>query len=109
MYDILRFVFSTRSQNSIDWSFITENGRPFSARSTRTMTTPVFCSVGWEMLRTEKESESSAGSMFAFSQSVAYFYMPGDLARKPVGPGTLIRLGGLNLVGIVAEADAADS
>ncbi|MGA1801133.1 cytochrome c maturation protein CcmE [Rhizobium sp. HT1-10] len=33
--------------------------------------------------------------MFAFSQSVAYFYMPGDLAKKPVGPGTLIRLGGL--------------
>ena len=33
--------------------------------------------------------------MFAFSQSVAYFYMPGDLTKKPVGPGTLIRLGGL--------------
>ena len=33
--------------------------------------------------------------MFAFSQSVAYFYMPADLAKKPVSPGTLIRLGGL--------------
>jgi cytochrome c-type biogenesis protein CcmE len=33
--------------------------------------------------------------LFAFSQSVAYFYMPGDLAKNPVGPGTLIRLGGL--------------
>ena len=33
--------------------------------------------------------------MFAFSQSVAYFYMPGDLAKTPVGPDTRIRLGGL--------------
>jgi cytochrome c-type biogenesis protein CcmE len=33
--------------------------------------------------------------LFAFSQSVAYFYMPGDLAKTPVGAGTLIRLGGL--------------
>ncbi len=33
--------------------------------------------------------------MFAFSRSVAYFYMPGDLANNPVPPGTRIRLGGL--------------
>lgn len=33
--------------------------------------------------------------MFAFSQSVAYFYMPGDLATKPIPPDTRIRLGGL--------------
>ncbi|MFT4183666.1 MAG: cytochrome c maturation protein CcmE [Rhizobium sp.] len=33
--------------------------------------------------------------LFAFSQSVAYFYMPSDLAKTPVGAGTLIRLGGL--------------
>ncbi|KQV63843.1 cytochrome c maturation protein CcmE [Rhizobium sp. Root1220] len=33
--------------------------------------------------------------MFAFSQSVAYFYMPADLANNPVPPGTRIRLGGL--------------
>lgn len=33
--------------------------------------------------------------MFAFSQSVAYFYMPADLAKTPVGPDTRIRLGGL--------------
>ena len=33
--------------------------------------------------------------MFAFSQSVAYFYMPGDLANNPISPGTRIRLGGL--------------
>ncbi len=33
--------------------------------------------------------------MFAFSSSVAYFYMPADLATNPVPPGTRIRLGGL--------------
>ena len=29
--------------------------------------------------------------MFAFSQSVAYFYMPADLASNPIAPGTRIR------------------
>ena len=43
--------------------------------------------------------------MFAFSQSVAYFYMPGDLAKKPVGPGTLIRLGGLVGEGTVVRGE----
>jgi cytochrome c-type biogenesis protein CcmE len=33
--------------------------------------------------------------MFAFSQSVAYFFMPGDLAKANIKPGTRIRLGGL--------------
>lgn len=33
--------------------------------------------------------------MFAFSQSIAYFYVPGDLAKANVAPGTRIRLGGL--------------
>jgi cytochrome c-type biogenesis protein CcmE len=33
--------------------------------------------------------------MFAFSQSVSYFYVPGDLAKADVKPGTRIRLGGL--------------
>ena len=33
--------------------------------------------------------------MFAFSQSVAYFFMPGDLAKTDIQPGTRIRLGGL--------------
>lgn len=33
--------------------------------------------------------------MFAFSQSIAYFYVPGDLATANVAPGTRIRLGGL--------------
>ena len=33
--------------------------------------------------------------MVAFSQSIAYFYVPGDLAKADVAPGTRIRLGGL--------------
>ncbi|AYD00248.1 cytochrome c maturation protein CcmE [Neorhizobium sp. NCHU2750] len=33
--------------------------------------------------------------MFAFSQSIAYFFMPGDLAAANLQPGTRIRLGGL--------------
>lgn len=33
--------------------------------------------------------------MFAFRQSVAYFYVPGDLAAANLQPGTRIRLGGL--------------
>ncbi len=33
--------------------------------------------------------------MFAFSQSVAYFYVPGDLEKTSIAPGTRIRLGGL--------------
>ncbi len=43
--------------------------------------------------------------MFAFSQSVAYFYMPGDLAKTPVSPGTLIRLGGLVGEGSVVRGE----
>ena len=41
--------------------------------------------------------------MFAFSQSVAYFYMPADLATNPVPPGTRIRLGGLVGAGSVVR------
>jgi cytochrome c-type biogenesis protein CcmE len=33
--------------------------------------------------------------MFAFGQAVAYFYMPSDLEKTAVAPGTRIRLGGL--------------
>lgn len=33
--------------------------------------------------------------MFAFGQSVAYFYMPSDLTKTTIDPGTRIRLGGL--------------
>ena len=33
--------------------------------------------------------------MFAFSQSVAYFYVPSDLAKAAIPPETRIRLGGL--------------
>ncbi|KAA0698119.1 cytochrome c maturation protein CcmE [Neorhizobium sp. P12A] len=43
--------------------------------------------------------------MFAFSQSVAYFYMPADIAKNPVSPGTLIRLGGLVGQGSVVRGD----
>ncbi|SIP93977.1 cytochrome c-type biogenesis protein CcmE [Rhizobium sp. RU35A] len=41
--------------------------------------------------------------MFAFSQSVAYFYMPGDLSAVNVSPGTRIRLGGLVEAGSVVR------
>jgi cytochrome c-type biogenesis protein CcmE len=43
--------------------------------------------------------------MFAFGQSVAYFYMPGDLAKTPVEPGTRIRLGGLVAEGSVKRGE----
>jgi cytochrome c-type biogenesis protein CcmE len=33
--------------------------------------------------------------MVAFSQAIAYFYVPGDLAKTNLAPGTRIRLGGL--------------
>lgn len=39
--------------------------------------------------------------MFAFSQSVAYFYVPGDLEKTHVPPETRIRLGGLVEAGSV--------
>ncbi|MBB3657274.1 cytochrome c-type biogenesis protein CcmE [Rhizobium sp. BK650] len=45
--------------------------------------------------------------MFAFSQSVAYFYMPGDLANNPVAPGTRIRLGGLVGAGSVMRGEGS--
>ncbi len=45
--------------------------------------------------------------MFAFSQSVAYFYMPGDLAKTPVAPGTRIRLGGLVGEGSVVRSEGS--
>lgn len=45
--------------------------------------------------------------MFAFSQSVAYFYMPGDLANNPVAPGTRIRLGGLVGAGSVVRGEGS--
>ncbi|WP_434730302.1 cytochrome c maturation protein CcmE [Rhizobium binae] len=41
--------------------------------------------------------------MFAFSRSVAYFYMPADLAKTPVAPQTRIRLGGLVGAGSVVR------
>jgi cytochrome c-type biogenesis protein CcmE len=43
--------------------------------------------------------------MFAFSQAVAYFYVPGDLAKAHLAPGTRIRLGGLVETGSVKRGD----
>ncbi len=43
--------------------------------------------------------------MFAFSQAVAYFYVPGDLAKVHLAPGTRIRLGGLVEAGSVKRGD----
>ncbi|WP_438749439.1 cytochrome c maturation protein CcmE [Pararhizobium sp. O133] len=45
--------------------------------------------------------------MFAFSQSVAYFYVPGDLAKANLSPGTRIRLGGLVETGSVKRGEGA--
>lgn len=45
--------------------------------------------------------------MFAFSQSVAYFYMPADLAKTPVAPETRIRLGGLVGEGSVVRGNGS--
>ena len=45
--------------------------------------------------------------MFAFSQSIAYFYVPGDLAKAKVPPGTRIRLGGLVENGTVKRGEGS--
>ena len=45
--------------------------------------------------------------MFAFGQSVAYFYMPADLEKTAVGPGTRIRLGGLVEEGSVVRGEGS--
>ena len=45
--------------------------------------------------------------MFAFSQSIAYFYVPGDLAKADVRPGTRIRLGGLVEDGSVKRGEGS--
>lgn len=45
--------------------------------------------------------------MFAFSQSIAYFYVPGDLATTNVPPGTRIRLGGLVEAGSVKRGQGS--
>mgnify|MGYP000859647791 FL=1 len=43
--------------------------------------------------------------MFAFGQSIAYFYMPVDLEKTSVAPGTRIRLGGLVAEGSVKRGE----
>lgn len=45
--------------------------------------------------------------MFAFSQSVAYFYVPGDLQKANVPPETRIRLGGLVEAGSVKRGEGS--
>ncbi|ANH03549.1 MULTISPECIES: cytochrome c maturation protein CcmE [Shinella] len=45
--------------------------------------------------------------MFAFSQSIAYFYVPGDLTKANVPPGTRIRLGGLVEAGTVKRGEGS--
>ncbi len=45
--------------------------------------------------------------MFAFSQSITYFYVPGDLAKANVAPGTRIRLGGLVENGTVRRGEGS--
>ena len=45
--------------------------------------------------------------MFAFSQSVAYFFMPGDLKTAQISPGTRIRLGGLVEEGSVKRGNGS--
>lgn len=46
--------------------------------------------------------------MFAFSQSVAYFYMPSDLANAQISPQTRIRLGGLVEAGSVKRGEGRE-
>ena len=45
--------------------------------------------------------------MFAFGQSIAYFYVPADLAESDVQPGTRIRLGGLVEAGSVVRGEGS--
>ena len=45
--------------------------------------------------------------LYAFGQSIAYFYMPADLAAKPVPAETRIRLGGLVGEGSVKRGEGS--
>lgn len=45
--------------------------------------------------------------MFAFGQTIAYFYVPGDLAKVQLEPGTRIRLGGLVEDGSVKRGEGS--
>jgi len=45
--------------------------------------------------------------MFAFGQSIAYFYVLNDLAESDVQPGTRIRLGGLVEAGSVVRGEGS--
>lgn len=45
--------------------------------------------------------------MFAFSQTIAYFYVPGDLKTVELDAGTRIRLGGLVEAGSVKRGEGS--
>ena len=45
--------------------------------------------------------------LYAFGQSIAYFYMPADLAAKPVAAETRIRLGGLVGEGSIVRGEGS--
>jgi cytochrome c-type biogenesis protein CcmE len=45
--------------------------------------------------------------MFAFSRSVAYFYMPANIAKNPIPPDTRIRLGGLVGEGSIVRGEGS--
>ncbi len=45
--------------------------------------------------------------LFAFGQAVAYFYVPGDLAKMAIPPETRIRLGGLVEAGSVRRGEGS--
>ncbi len=45
--------------------------------------------------------------LYAFGQSIAYFYMPADLAEKPVPAETRIRLGGLVGEGSIVRGEGS--
>lgn len=45
--------------------------------------------------------------MFAFSQSIAYFFMPADIATADIRPGTRVRLGGLVAEGSVRRGQGS--
>ena len=47
--------------------------------------------------------------LFAFSRSVSYFYVPGDLTAANVAPGTRIRLGGLVKTGTWVKGEGTTS
>ncbi|WP_367715344.1 cytochrome c maturation protein CcmE [Nitratireductor sp. GISD-1A_MAKvit] len=44
-------------------------------------------------------------TLYALGEQTSYFYMPGDIAERPVSAGQRIRLGGLVAKGSIRRAD----